>query len=78
MRKIRIGTRKSKLALWQAHTVADLLRGVGADVELVEVSSQGDLDQTTPLNQFGQTGGVSLGKKQQSVQKDDPFAQLGL
>ncbi len=56
MRKIRIGTRSSKLALWQANTVAEKLRNVGADVELVEVKSQGDLDQTTPLHQFGQTG----------------------
>jgi hydroxymethylbilane synthase len=41
---LRIATRKSKLALWQAEHVASLLRGAhpGIDIELVPLSTQGD------------------------------------
>ena len=45
-RKIRIGTRDSRLALWQAETVRDLLESHGYATELVPVKSEGDLDQT--------------------------------
>lgn len=47
--KLRIATRKSPLALWQAHHVADRLRELepGTDIELVQMVTQGDkiLDQ---------------------------------
>ena len=43
--KIRIGTRGSKLALWQAnYTQAELTR-IGVDSELVVIKTQGDLQQ---------------------------------
>lgn len=47
---LRIGTRDSDLALWQARHVQALLKSK-ADVEsvLVPVKTQGDLDQVTPL-----------------------------
>ncbi|MGJ3239877.1 MAG: hydroxymethylbilane synthase [Anaerolineae bacterium] len=52
MTRIRIGTRASDLALWQAHHVADLLRHhhPDADVELVTFTTKGDtiLDQSLP------------------------------
>jgi hydroxymethylbilane synthase len=41
-RKIRIGTRGSKLALAQTGTIADALRQAGQEVELVTVSTPGD------------------------------------
>jgi len=41
-RKIRIGTRGSKLALAQTGTIADALRKAGQEVELVTVSTPGD------------------------------------
>lgn len=53
---IRIGTRDSKLAMWQAHTVARLLRVRHIDVEIVPVKSEGDLDTTRPLHELGTTG----------------------
>lgn len=53
---IRIGTRKSKLALKQAHTVGKLLVGTGIDYKIVEIDSKGDLDLNTPLYQLGITG----------------------
>jgi hydroxymethylbilane synthase len=54
--KIRIGTRDSKLALWQAHTVQQLLEAQGAVTELVPVKSEGDLDLITPLYAMGVQG----------------------
>ena len=55
-KKIRIGTRSSKLALWQARTVAIQLEELGHDVEVVKIDSQGDLDLENPLYEMGITG----------------------
>lgn len=55
-KKIRIGTRSSKLALWQARTVAIQLEELGHDVEVVKIDSQGDLDLVNPLYEMGITG----------------------
>lgn len=54
--KIRIGTRDSKLALWQANTVKSLLENLGLEAELVSVKSEGDLDLVTPLYAMGVQG----------------------
>lgn len=53
---IRIGTRDSKLAMWQAHQVDSQLKSLGCKTEIVAVKSPGDLDLNTPLHQFGSTG----------------------
>lgn len=58
---IRIGTRDSKLALWQAHTVQALLEKQGAQTELVPVKSEGDLDLVTPLYAMGVQGVFTKG-----------------
>ncbi len=42
MNPIRIGTRGSDLALWQAHFTADLLQSLGLQTELVIIKTQGD------------------------------------
>ena len=42
MTKLRIGTRGSALALWQARTVAALIEASGAGVELVVIRTAGD------------------------------------
>lgn len=55
-RTIRIGTRDSKLALWQATTVQNLLEQQGCRTELVPVKSEGDLDLVTPLYAMGVQG----------------------
>jgi len=39
---IRLGTRRSALAKWQAQWVADRLRRLGVQVEIVEIVTQGD------------------------------------
>lgn len=53
---IRIGTRASELALWQANTVKTKLEALGAQAELVSVKSTGDLNLDEPLYQMGITG----------------------
>ena len=55
---LRIATRKSPLALWQAEHVATLLRGAhtGLDVELVPMSTQGDRIQDRSLAAIGGKG----------------------
>lgn len=53
---IRIGTRESQLAVWQATTVQQLLRDNGYKSELVYIKSEGDIDLTTPLYQIGVQG----------------------
>lgn len=53
---IRIGTRDSKLALWQANTVKALIENLGMKAELVSVKSEGDLDLVTPLYAMGVQG----------------------
>ena len=54
---IRIGTRASQLALWQAHYVSDLLKSVTMrPIEIVHISTTGDQQQTQPLHQLGNVG----------------------
>jgi hydroxymethylbilane synthase len=58
MPPIRIATRSSALALWQANHVAGLLRQAepGREVELVHVSTLGDQNQVNALASFGGMG----------------------
>jgi hydroxymethylbilane synthase len=53
---IRLGTRGSQLARWQADWVADQLRRQGCSVETIEISTRGDRDQTSSLEQIGGIG----------------------
>ncbi|GEL10442.1 hydroxymethylbilane synthase [Flavobacterium glycines] len=53
---IRIGTRDSELALWQAHTVQNKLNDLGYKTEIVAVKSQGDIILDKPLYELGITG----------------------
>lgn len=52
---IRIATRASELALWQARRVQALLLSVGERSELIEVTTQGDVDQR-PFAELGGFG----------------------
>jgi hydroxymethylbilane synthase len=58
MTPLRIGTRGSRLALWQAHFVADALRPLAAPrpVELVKIETTGDQVLDVPLAQIGGIG----------------------
>lgn len=53
---IRIGTRESQLAVWQATQVKDLLQQHGYKAELVHIKSEGDIDLKTPLYEMGVQG----------------------
>ncbi len=55
---LRLGTRGSHLALWQANHVADRLRAVVSDrpVELVLIETHGDRDQASALSAMGGFG----------------------
>ncbi len=66
MTPLRIATRGSRLALWQAERVAALL---GGDVELVVVSTTGDQRPDVPIWTIGGTG-VFVKEVQQAVLDD--------
>jgi hydroxymethylbilane synthase len=53
---LRIGTRDSQLAVWQATLVQGLLKEGGVASELVYIKSEGDIDTVTPLYALGVTG----------------------
>ena len=55
-KKLRIGTRESQLAIWQAKHVKSLLKKHGVESELILIKSEGDLDLTTPLYAMGVQG----------------------
>jgi len=62
-RPLRVATRGSELARWQAHRVATLL---GADTELVVVSTTGDQRTDVPIHAVGGTG-IFVKEVQQAV-----------
>ncbi|MGB8192604.1 MAG: hydroxymethylbilane synthase, partial [Chitinophagaceae bacterium] len=53
---LRIGTRESQLAVWQATQVQQLLTKQGHASELVYIRSEGDVDLHTPLYEMGVQG----------------------
>ena len=56
MKTIRIGTRNSPLALWQAHEVEAKLQNLGLQTEIVPIISSGDKNLNQPLYALGITG----------------------
>jgi porphobilinogen deaminase len=57
MKKVlRIGTRDSQLAVWQATHVQHLLKEKNIESELVYIKSDGDIDLVTPLYEIGVQG----------------------
>ncbi len=53
---LRIGTRDSQLAVWQAELVQKQLHTQGISSELVYIKSEGDIDLVTPLYELGVQG----------------------
>jgi hydroxymethylbilane synthase len=53
MTMLRIGTRGSELALWQARSVAGILKATGVQSELVIIKTTGDRIQDKPLTESG-------------------------
>ena len=57
MRKIiRIGTRDSELALWQANKVQRMLNELGYETDIVSIKSTGDIILNKPIYELGITG----------------------
>src|SRR5436305_13456406 len=55
-RVLRIGTRDSQSAVWQATLVKDELAKHNIQSELVYIKSEGDVDLATPLYEIGVQG----------------------
>jgi hydroxymethylbilane synthase len=53
---IRIGSRGSQLALWQANHIADLLRALGHEVAIATITTTGDRLQGVPFARVGSKG----------------------
>lgn len=53
---IRIGTRGSKLALWQAHHVADLIKASGYQTEIITIDTRGDKILDVSIAKIGSKG----------------------
>src|SRR5690606_3274628 len=53
---IKIGTRDSELALWQANTVSKKLNDLGYKTEIIAVKADGDIILDKPLYELGITG----------------------
>ncbi|MFZ8863073.1 MAG: hydroxymethylbilane synthase [Thermocrinis sp.] len=56
MTLLRLGTRKSKLALWQANFVKEKLEALGCEVEIVPIATTGDKILDAPLAKIGGKG----------------------
>ncbi|MFB0933452.1 MAG: hydroxymethylbilane synthase [Pseudomonadales bacterium] len=56
--RIRIATRESKLAMWQAHYVKSALQAAHPqiDVEIIGMTTEGDRNKVSPLSQIGGKG----------------------
>ncbi len=55
-RIVKIGTRESELAVWQATSVQTLIREKNIIADLVRIRSEGDIDLATPLYEMGVQG----------------------
>ena len=56
IRKVKIGTRGSKLALWQAYHVEDLLKKAGLESEIILIDTKGDQVLDVSISKIGSKG----------------------
>lgn len=56
MQSIKIGTRQSELALWQANKISQQLQAQGYPTEIIKISSKGDLELTQAIYKMGIVG----------------------
>jgi len=55
-RKVKIGTRGSKLALWQAYHVEDLLKNAGIESKIIIIDTKGDQVLDVSISKIGSKG----------------------
>jgi hydroxymethylbilane synthase len=65
--RLRIGTRKSAMALAQTGEIARRLKAFGTDVEIVKFETTGDIDQTGKLLPHGGKGGAFVAQIREAV-----------
>lgn len=56
MKTIRLGTRPSALALWQANWTKTALEALGVQVEIVKIETSGDVNRTDAIANLGAQG----------------------
>jgi len=71
---LNLGTRKSKLALWQSHLVQKLLTELNTETNLIEIVSEGDKVLDTPLPLMGGKGVFTKALDDALLNKDIDFA----
>src|SRR6201986_3819919 len=67
MERLRIGTRRSAMALAQTEEIARRLKAKGTDVEIVKFETTGDIDQTGKLLPHGGKGGAFVAQIREAV-----------
>jgi len=65
--RLRIGTRKSAMALAQTAEIARRLKAVGTEVEIVKFETTGDIDQVGKLLPHGGKGGAFVAQIREAV-----------
>ena len=65
--RLRIGTRKSAMALAQTEEIARRLKAFGTEVEIVKFETTGDIDQTGKLLPHGGKGGAFVAQIREAV-----------
>src|SRR6201993_5085093 len=65
--RLRIGTRKSAMALVQTEEIARRLKAFSTDVEIVKFETTGDIDQTGKLLPHGGKGGAFVAQIREAV-----------
>ena len=74
--RIRIGTRKSVMALAQTEEIARRLAAAGTDVEIVKFETTGDSDQTGKLLPHGGKGGAFVAEIRNAVRSGELHAAM--
>src|SRR5271169_5715000 len=70
MPKLRIGSRGSQLALWQANHISALLRARGHEIEIEIIHTTGDKITDVPLAMVGTKGGLGKGIFTKEIEED--------
>src|SRR3954466_14725341 len=65
--RLRIGTRKSAMAIAQTEEIARRLKAVGTEVEIVKFETTGDIDQLGKLLPHGGKGGAFVAQIREAV-----------
>src|SRR6201995_1638535 len=74
--RLRIGTRKSAMALAQTEEIARRLKAVGVETEIVKFETTGDIDQTGKLLPHGGKGGAFVAQIREAVLAGQPHAAM--